>query len=293
MILDEVPVIGTMEEIEKSPPPVVLEFFSYSQMGSHDFLGRMIVYPTFNHLTGGVIDLKWMPIGHPTGVEAGELLCAFEMIEIVADKELPVLPAKRGRHYQVPSGIRPSLERTAVEILCWGVRNMRRYQFVSVNSPSVSFELGGTKKETQVIRDLSIQPNFNKPVIQFDMALPTKPEFTPALNIQVLDNRRFGRKPVVGTCSILNIQKFNRNEIERRWFGEPQQMLAFFRGNSFSSCQSTLTKGTDIFGSGVDKMKLLDGDQSKKNSILALPQVNHFEIRPHFKFNYYFFRNQR
>ena len=43
--------------------------------------------------------------------------------------------------YMVPFGIRPVLQRTAIEILIWGVRNMQRFQQLAVNNPSVLIEV--------------------------------------------------------------------------------------------------------------------------------------------------------
>ena len=57
----------------------------------------------------------------------------------------PRNPIKKHNHFfTVPIGIRPELQRTAVEIIIWGVRNMRPFKLLSVDTPlvliHVSFE---------------------------------------------------------------------------------------------------------------------------------------------------------
>lgn len=64
--------------------------------------------------------------------------------------------------YIVPNGIRPVLVKTGVEILCWGVRNMKRYQLAQVTSPSAMIEIGGYTIETNVIKNTKKNPNFTK-----------------------------------------------------------------------------------------------------------------------------------
>ena len=51
-------------------------------------------------------------------------------------------------------------------MLCWGVRDMKRYQLLKVNSPLVELECGGTViRPKQHIEDASINPNFPDAVV--------------------------------------------------------------------------------------------------------------------------------
>ena len=58
---------------------------------------------------------------------------------------------------------------TFIQVLCWGVRDMKKYQLLSVTSPLVEIECGGTVVRTQPIRDASKDPNFPDPIISFDV----------------------------------------------------------------------------------------------------------------------------
>lgn len=110
--------------------------------------------------------------------------------------------------YEVPEGIRPELARTGIEVLCWGVRNMSKYQLAAVNSPSVEIDIGGTILESDVIGNLKRQPNFKKNLMFHVANLPKAELYMPPINIGVRDNRAFGRKPLVGTHVITEIKKY-------------------------------------------------------------------------------------
>lgn len=56
-----------------------------------------------------------------------------------------------------------------MQILCWGVRDMKRYQLLKVTSPMVELECGGTVVRSEPIKDTEENPNFPKPVISFDV----------------------------------------------------------------------------------------------------------------------------
>jgi hypothetical protein len=52
--------------------------------------------------------------------------------------------------------------------------------------------------------------------LSFELFLPTKLYYAPPLNIRVFDNRKFGRKPLVGVHSIPNVMDFLIEERIRR-----------------------------------------------------------------------------
>jgi dysferlin len=52
--------------------------------------------------------------------------------------------------------------------------------------------------------------------LSFELFLPTKLYYAPPLNIRVFDNRKFGRKPLVGVHSIPNVMDFLIEERLRR-----------------------------------------------------------------------------
>ncbi len=111
------------------------------------------------------------------------MLAAFELL-VDEGGELPFYPPKASPpyiHYIVPSGIRPTLQKMRVEVLCWGVRDMKKYQLQRVKSPLVEMECGGVKVQTEHINDTKENPNFPKPVISFDVVISSMKHIFPYL----------------------------------------------------------------------------------------------------------------
>ncbi|XP_014821356.1 PREDICTED: myoferlin-like isoform X2 [Calidris pugnax] len=108
----------------------------------------------------------------------------------------------------VPQGIRPVVQLTAVEILAWGLRNMKNYQLAPVMSPSLIVECGGEMVESVVIKNLKKTPNFPSSVLFMKVLLPKEELYSPSLVIKVIDHRPFGRKPIVGQCTIDLLESF-------------------------------------------------------------------------------------
>ena len=78
-------------------------------------MGRAIATPIVK--LGGehqMAKLNWHPITRG-GEPAGELLGAFELY-LNEGAELPFMPPTRGDVYQVPSGIRPVMQLTRIEV---------------------------------------------------------------------------------------------------------------------------------------------------------------------------------
>jgi hypothetical protein len=159
--------------------------------------------------------LEWYPV-RKESENAGELLAAFELFYLDdssgnSAKVLPPLPPKVGSLYKVPNGIRPELQRTMIEVLSWGVRNMKKFQMSDVECPQVIFECGDYKVESEVIKQVKQHPNFSKPVLFFDIMIPKEEMYIPPMSIKVLDHRHFGRKPIVGVHMIKSLSKFRVN----------------------------------------------------------------------------------
>lgn len=61
--------------------------------------------------------------------------------------------------------INPSSMYVHVQILAWGLRNMKPYQLASVSSPSLVVECGGQRVESAVIKNMKKSPNFPSSVL--------------------------------------------------------------------------------------------------------------------------------
>ncbi|XP_026792840.2 dysferlin isoform X1 [Pangasianodon hypophthalmus] len=242
LIFYEVEIFGDPKVTEKNPPNIVVEVYDQDTYGADEFMGRSICQPSVVSSPR----LAWYPI-LKGGKAAGELLAAFELIrrdkpaihhipgqegdlvshshimdELVfpaafseslqqwpEDSDLPYPPPQRQPNvFMVPHGIKPVLERTAIEILAWGVRNLKSFQLASVTSPSLQVGCGGCMVQSCVIRNTKKNPNFDVNTLFIDVRLPREELYMPPLVIKVIDNRQFGRKPVVGQCTIRSLEEY-------------------------------------------------------------------------------------
>lgn len=223
LIFENVCIYGSPEITEKSPPRVVLELFDRDPVGKDEFMGRCVESPVVKLKGQGppAPRLLWEPVKKGRE-DAGEILVAFELF-LDEGTDLPYFPSTKENRpslYIVPSGIRPAVQRTAIEVLCWGVRNMKKFQLANVSSPSIEFECGGHVIQSSVIKNTNRNPNFDEPIFFFDTYLPKEELYTPPMNIKVRDNRSFGRRPIVGVHCIKSLQPYRCLPLDQVDYGE-------------------------------------------------------------------------
>ncbi|KAG0439507.1 hypothetical protein HPB47_016617, partial [Ixodes persulcatus] len=225
LLFPEVTVYGKKDDIKEDPPVVVIEIFDQDKVGKSEFIGRTISRP---HVKFGD-DLYVKPAFPPClewhdlyrGTEqAGELLATFELLQFSPFEEkedMPDLPMQkesvyrstdRGPVYPVPKGIRPTLSNYRIEVLFWGLRELKRVHLMTVDHPRVDVECAGHVLQSSVILNCKKNPNFSTPVKFLDVALPDQETYCPPLTIRVMDCRSFGRFTLVGTHVVNSLHKF-------------------------------------------------------------------------------------
>nr|AAH63743.1 Zgc:63504 protein [Danio rerio] len=212
LIFKNVEIYGDPQSLVQNSPVVVMEIFDRDQVGKDEMLGRSTCVPLVKLASGmdGSPKLLWEPVTHKNA-SAGEILVAAELILKTKgnDTELPLVPPKRGDGlYMVPQGVRPVVQLTAIEVLAWGLRNMKMYQLAPVTSPCLVVECGGERVQTAIIKNMKKCPNFQGNVLFLKVLLPKEEMYTPPIVLKVIDHRPFGRKPVVGQCTITSLEEF-------------------------------------------------------------------------------------
>ncbi|KAK5854059.1 hypothetical protein PBY51_015161 [Eleginops maclovinus] len=212
LIFEDIEIYGDPKTIARNPPDVVLELCDSDQVGKDEPMGRCACPPVvkLNPSVAVSPKLLWFPV-NKKGRNAGEILVAAELIlkHKGNEGEMPLLPSRRGEMlYMVPQGIRPVVQLTAIEVLTWGLRNMKTYQLATVTSPSLIVECGGEIVQTAVIKNFKKNPNFPGSVLLLKVLLPKEEMYTPPIVLKVIDHRPFGRKPVVGQCTIDCLEQF-------------------------------------------------------------------------------------
>ncbi|XP_039632392.1 myoferlin-like [Polypterus senegalus] len=212
LIFDDIDIYGNPEDLAQNPPNIVFELFDSDIIGKDEPLGRTVCLPLVK-LTpeaDATPKLLWYPVIRAEK-KRGEVLVAAELI--LKDKpdgsNLPIIPPKRAaKVFMVPQGIRPVVQLTAIEILPWGLRNMKSFQLAAVSSPSLIVECGGEIAQTAVIKNMKKNPNFLGCVLFMKVLLPKEEIYTPPMVIKVIDHRQFGRKPIVGQCTIDSLEEY-------------------------------------------------------------------------------------
>ncbi|CAH2103117.1 unnamed protein product [Euphydryas editha] len=232
IVLDDILIYSTMDQIKADPPTIVVEIFDQDQVGKSEFIGRTVAKPhvkSFDDLYENPQfppSLEWYEIVRGDD-GAGELLATFEIIEIPHNQTsaiLPELPPPKDypenmileRRYPVPKGIRPTLSKYRIEVLFWGLRDVKRIHFLTVDRPRVDIECAGHIIYSTVIQSAKHNPNFSLPVKYVDVELPDQDLYRPPLTIRVVDCRSFGRITLVGTHTINSINKYIYTPMSKR-----------------------------------------------------------------------------
>ncbi|XP_061425557.1 otoferlin-like isoform X3 [Lethenteron reissneri] len=210
---------GEPRELRDDPPMVVIEVFDQDTVGKAEFIGRALAKPVVKISTEPYEPPRFPPMLdyyqiYRGPVTAGELLASFELLQVPPADNCKFPPVSglndtdRGPIIPVPKGIRPVLAKYRIEVLFWGLRDLKRVQLQSVDRPRVDIECAGKGIQSVVITDFNKNPNFSHLVKFFEVDLPENELFHPPLNIRVVDCRAFGRYILVGSQTVTSLRKF-------------------------------------------------------------------------------------
>ncbi|XP_076663862.1 otoferlin isoform X3 [Andrena cerasifolii] len=228
LLFDEILIHGTGEEIKKDPPSIVIDIFDQDKVGKSEYIGRAVARPHVKLASESYTppefppSLEWYDVTRGAA-RAGELLAVFELLEYPSTKDygFPTLPDPKetvvqtptvaqdqGPILPVPIGIRPTLSKYRIEVLFWGLRDLKRVHLLTVDKPRVDVECAGHILCSSVIANAKKNPNFNTPIKFMELELPEQELYRPPLTIRAVDCRSFGRYTLVGTHTINSIHKY-------------------------------------------------------------------------------------
>uniref|UniRef100_A0AAY4AWM5 C2 domain-containing protein n=1 Tax=Denticeps clupeoides TaxID=299321 RepID=A0AAY4AWM5_9TELE len=219
LLIDNVELFGEASELRDDPPIIVIEIYDQDSMGKADFMGRTFAKPITK-----MADEHYGPPRFPPQLEyyqiyrgncsAGELLAAFELLQVkmTGKADLPPVDGPtdmdRGAIFPVPIGIRPVLSKYRIEVLFWGLRDLKRVNLAQVDRPRVDIDCAGKGVQSAVVQNYKKNPNFSTLVKWFEVDLPENELLHPPLNIRVVDCRAFGRYTLVGSHAVTSLRKF-------------------------------------------------------------------------------------
>ncbi|NWS41488.1 FR1L4 protein, partial [Probosciger aterrimus] len=223
LLFDQLIIDGKKEELKTETPIVIINLFSHNNFGSPEFLGQAFAVPQVKLVDEPYTKPALQFFDFYKGTKAaGELIASFELIELdysgyledVEPKEPDYLGDPHDGRFIIPEGIRPVLKEFRIEILFWGLRDLKRVNLFEVDQPQVIIECAGKKVESEVIMAYKENPNFTELVKYMDVELPEQVYLHPPLSIFVVEKRAFGRTVMVGTHVVSNVMKFSPRELE-------------------------------------------------------------------------------
>uniref|UniRef100_H3ANS6 C2 domain-containing protein n=1 Tax=Latimeria chalumnae TaxID=7897 RepID=H3ANS6_LATCH len=192
LVFQEIVLYGDPKDIQDRPPKVIIEIFDHNKGGRFEFIGQTCTLPAVK-----LSDEKYQQPHFPPLLDfvpiywgdmvAGELLAAFELLQFslyIQNKNLPELQLRQidglsntefGPIVQVPLGIRPIVRKYRIEVLFWGLRDLKRLQVVSAIRPRVDIECAGKGIKSSVLLNYQRHPNFSVTVKEFEVATSLHP----------------------------------------------------------------------------------------------------------------------
>lgn len=230
LIFKEVDIFDNPRDLEENPPSVVMEIFDYDK-AVHDSLGRCIIKPKVR-IEGNdgppFPKLAWRKLRR-ADQDAGQILveCELFLEPQIERLQLPALPKPSGRVYPVRPEVAPKMQKKAIEILSWGVRNIKGNNLLFGPNIRVEFECNQEiLKSGEVIKDVARCPNFSRrPVLDRKvLELPVNDEYAPPINIRVFDSM-FGKSPI-GLHEIQSLKEFEVHAAESQSHADDIERLS-------------------------------------------------------------------
>ncbi|KAM6946073.1 fer-1-like protein 6 [Aplochiton taeniatus] len=209
LLMSKLVLQGALSQLADEPPRVTVEVYDDDTLGKAEYLGSTVVVPEVRlaHQAYSPPQLQYSPL-YCGNLSGGDLLAAFELLEVpeAGESSLPALETTEGQIYPVPANIRPVLSLYRLEVLFWGLRELKKVQLLSVDRPQLFIECSGKCLRSSVIQSYKSNPNFTTLVDTVDLELPEKEHLLPPLSLSVVDWRAFGRSTLVGSHVINNLK---------------------------------------------------------------------------------------
>ncbi|KAL1517880.1 hypothetical protein ABEB36_001586 [Hypothenemus hampei] len=181
---------GSKQHIKENPPWILVQMFDQDPLFP-ELIGRAIVQPLVYVLDDRPEDRNTKLKFHLL-LRDGEILCevlaAFELNEISTLNKI----AYEHQITVIPRHLKPQIESYRVEVVFWGVRNLKKVNFIRINRPKVTFYCGNKQIESRVIENARKFSNFLNDIGVMDVHMPSQTEYPEAFQFKLFDSRKFG-----------------------------------------------------------------------------------------------------
>ncbi|KAK9306192.1 hypothetical protein QLX08_003081 [Tetragonisca angustula] len=215
LILPPRTVHGTKEYIKSNPPKVTLQVYDLDLLGFKEFCGRCTAIPLVK-----LAEETYSPPDFPPKLEwykfksqrdcSGSVLAAFELIETMDDTSVDKVmdPSIQDVIFNIPDDIRPKMTSYRLEVIFWGVRDMKKINYMPVLNPRIIIECAAVQVKSEVMENAKKFCNYKEPHVIVELDMPEIVIYYPCITIKAYDSRGFGCFKYVGICIIPSVYIF-------------------------------------------------------------------------------------
>lgn len=85
--------------------------------------------------------------------------------------DIPMNMSTEDKIYSIPPDIRPKMTNHRLEVIFWGVRDMRKINYMPVHRPRIIVECTGIHVKSTVIEDAKKFSNFHEPHVMIELVI--------------------------------------------------------------------------------------------------------------------------
>ncbi|KDR12334.1 otoferlin-like [Zootermopsis nevadensis] len=202
LVFSGVTLHGPRESIKANPPSIVIEVMDADFCSKKELVGLTTAKPHVQ-LVGEEYNkprLEWYKLLN--GDEfTGEILAAFQLFELSEgklDAQLPKELVITDSNTSVPKTIKPNMVRHRMEVLFWGLRDLKLSPFLKTKQLRVNMWCGESNLGSVSMKNFKRNPNFEEPLQCLDVMLPDDRVYFPPMTLTLYDAYILGYTAYLG-----------------------------------------------------------------------------------------------
>lgn len=113
----------------------------------------------------------------------------------------PISPSNKDTVYNIPADIRPKMASYRLEVIFWGVRDMKKINYMPVLKPRIVIECAGVDVKSEVMENAKKFSNFEEPHILVDLVSNYRILYI----MEKLENIFSSNKVYISNCKFLEV----------------------------------------------------------------------------------------
>jgi hypothetical protein len=237
VIIKEINFYEKLESIIENPPEIILEVFDQDIYGINEFMGKCYVKPVVNMNRVSPPKLKWYRLFHKVYDNPGDILASFELVKKSINEKNEIFSHLTSMN--IPISIVPKTSKYSLEILFWGIRNLKinnSVLFTNREKVKIEIEIGGISYFSDLIENVFPNENFHSNTYKKiqRIELPEENEYKPNLNIRCIAENPFSKNKsrLIGSFTVKSINDYFK---DAGTLTKSYKMFSYQRFNSVMS----------------------------------------------------------